>query len=137
MEAAFAELPLALFTTLAPMGAGAFIVLALAFFTTTFTDDQVKKIDRMTLIPLVVVLVGFAASFFHLASPLHAAGVFAGIGSSPLSNEILVGSLFVVLALVYVILALAGKLSGAARKASWPWWPWPPPCSPASPAWPT
>ena len=27
MEAAFAELPLALFTTLAPMGAGAFIVL--------------------------------------------------------------------------------------------------------------
>lgn len=116
MEAAFAELPLALFTTLAPMGAGAFIALALAFFTTTFTDDQVKKIDRMTLIPLVVVLVGFAASFFHLASPLHAAGVFAGIGSSPLSNEILVGSLFVVLALVYVILALAGKLSGAARK---------------------
>ena len=65
MEAAFAELPLALFTTLAPMGAGAFIALALAFFTTTFTDDQVKKIDRMTLIPLVVVLVGFAASFFH------------------------------------------------------------------------
>ena len=116
MEAAFAELPLALFTTLAPMGAGAFIALALAFFTTTFTDDQVKKIDRMTLIPFVVVLVGFAASFFHLASPLHAAGVFAGIGSSPLSNEILVGSLFVVLALVYVILALAGKLSGGARK---------------------
>ena len=116
MEAAFAELPLALFTTLAPMGAGAFIALALAFFTTTFTDDQVKKIDRMTLIPLVVVLVGVAASFFHLASPLHAAGVFAGIGSSPLSNEILVGSLFVVLALVYVILALAGKLSGGARK---------------------
>ena len=63
-----------------------------------------------------MVLVGFAASFFHLASPLHAAGVFAGIGSSPLSNEILVGSLFVVLALVYVILALAGKLSGGARK---------------------
>ena len=31
MEAAFAELPLALFTTLAPMGAGAFIALALAF----------------------------------------------------------------------------------------------------------
>ena len=73
MEAAFAELPLALFTTLAPMGAGAFIALALAFFTTTFTDDQVKKIDRMTLIPFVVVLVGFAASFFHLAcSPASA-----------------------------------------------------------------
>lgn len=116
MEAAFAELPLALFTTLAPMGAGAFIALALAFLTTSFTDEQLKKIDRMTLIPLVVVLVGFAASFLHLASPLHAAGVFAGVGSSPLSNEILVGSLFVVLAVVYVIVALAGKLKGAARK---------------------
>lgn len=116
MEAAFAELPLALFTTLAPMGAGAFIALALAFFTTKFTDEQLKKIDRMTLIPLVVVLVGFAASFFHLASPMHAVGVFAGIGSSPLSNEILVGSIFVVLAVVYVIVALAGKLKGGARK---------------------
>ena len=116
MEAAFAELPLALFTTLAPMGAGAFIALALAFLTTKFTDEQVKKIDRMTIIPLVVVLVGFAASFFHLAAPMHAVGVFAGIGSSPLSNEILVGSIFVVLALVYVIVALTGKLNGGARK---------------------
>lgn len=116
METAFAELPLALFTTLAPMGAGAFIALALAFFTTKFTDEQVRSIDRMTIIPLVVVLVGFVASFFHLASPLHAVGVFAGIGSSPLSNEILVGSIFVVLAVVYVIVALAGKLVGGARK---------------------
>ena len=116
MEAAFAELPLALFTTLAPLGAGAFIALALAFFTTKFTDEQLKKIDRMTLIPLVVVLVGFAASFFHLASPMHAVGVLAGIGSSPLSNEILVGSIFVVLAVVYVVVALAGKLAGGARK---------------------
>lgn len=116
MEAAFAELPLALFTTLAPMGAGAFVALALAFLTTKFSDEQVKKIDRMTIIPLVVVLVGFVASFFHLASPMHAPFVFAGIGSSPLSNEILVGSIFVVLALVYVIVALTGKLNGGTRK---------------------
>lgn len=116
MEAAIAEMPLALFTTLAPLGAGAFIALVLAFFTASFSDEQLKRIDRMTLIPAVVVLVGFAASFFHLASPLHAVGVFAGVGSSPLSNEILVGSVFVVLMAVYVILALAGKLHGGARK---------------------
>lgn len=115
MEAAFAELPLALFTTLAPIGAGAFIALAIAFFTATFTDEQLKRIDRMTLVPLAVVIIGFAASFFHLASPLHAPGVFAGIGGSPLSNEILVGSIFVVLAVVYVVCALTGKLSGGAR----------------------
>ena len=45
-----AELPLALFTTLAPIGAGAFIALAVAFFTTKFSDEQLKKIDRMTTI---------------------------------------------------------------------------------------
>ena len=72
MEAAFAELPLALFTTLAPIGAGAFVALAIALLTTPFSDEQLKRIDRMTLIPLVVVIMGFAASFFHLASPLHA-----------------------------------------------------------------
>lgn len=116
MEAAFAELPLAVFTTLAPMGAGAFIALAIAFFTATFTDEQFKKIDKLTLIPLVVVLVGFVASFMHLASPLNAFGVFAGIGASPLSNEIVVGVVFVVLAVVYVILALAGKLTASSRK---------------------
>lgn len=116
MEAAFAELPLALFTTLAPIGAGAFAALAIAFFVAPFTGEQLKKIDRMTLIPLAVVIVGFIASFFHLASPLHAPFVFAHAGSSPLSNEILVGSIFVVLAIVYTAMAFAGKLSGGVRK---------------------
>ena len=67
-----AELPLALFTTLAPVGAGAFIALAVAFFTTKFSDEQLKKIDRMTTIPVVVLVAGFICAFFHLASPMHA-----------------------------------------------------------------
>ena len=93
-----AELPLALFTTLAPIGAGAFIALAVAFFTTKFSDEQLKKIDRMTTIPVVVLVAGFICAFFHLASPMHAFGVFA------------------VLAIVYWIVALAGKLGEGARK---------------------
>ena len=116
MEAAFAELPLALFTTLAPAGAGAFVALACAFFAASFTDEQLKKIDRMTFIPFVVVLVGFACSFAHLASPLNAVNALNGFGSSPLTNEIVVGSVFVVVALAYLIVALTGKLKGAARK---------------------
>lgn len=111
-----AELPLALFTTLAPIGAGAFIALAVAFFTTKFTDEQLKKIDRMTTIPVVVLVAGFICAFFHLASPMHAFGVFAGLGASPLSNELLAGVVFAVLAIVYWIVALAGKLSEGARK---------------------
>lgn len=111
-----AELPLALFTTLAPVGAGAFIALAVAFFTTKFSDEQLKKIDRMTTIPVVVLVAGFICAFFHLASPMHAFGVFAGLGASPLSNELLAGVVLAVLAIVYWIVALAGKLSEDARK---------------------
>jgi len=111
-----AELPLALFTTLAPVGAGAFIALAVAFFTTKFSDEQLKKIDRMTTIPVVVLVAGFICAFFHLASPMHAFGVFAGLGASPLSNELLAGVVFAVLAIVYWIVALAGKLGEGARK---------------------
>lgn len=111
-----AELPLALFTTLAPIGAGAFIALAVAFFTTKFSDEQLKKIDRMTTIPVVVLVAGFICAFFHLASPMNAFGVFAGLGASPLSNELLAGVVFAVLAIVYWIVALAGKLGEGARK---------------------
>lgn len=111
-----AELPLALFTTLAPIGAGAFIALAVALFTTKFSDEQLKKIDRMTTIPVVVLVAGFICAFFHLASPMHAFGVFAGLGASPLSNELLAGVVFAVLAIVYWIVALAGKLGEGARK---------------------
>ena len=111
-----AELPLALFTTLAPIGAGAFIALAVAFFTTKFSDEQLKKIDRMTTIPVVVLVAGFICAFFHLASPMHAFGVFAGVGASPLSNELLAGVVFAVLAIVYWVVALAGKLGEGARK---------------------
>ena len=111
-----AEMPLALFTTLAPVGAGAFIALAVAFFTTKFSDEQLKKLDRMTTIPVVVLVAGFICAFFHLASPMHAFGVFAGLGASPLSNELLAGVVFAVLAIVYWIVALAGKLGEGARK---------------------
>ena len=113
MEAAFAEMPLALFTTLASMGAGGFIAVAVALFTAKPTDEQLAKIDRLTLVPLVLVILGFIAAFFHLTNPLHAINIFNGLGSSPLSNEIATGS---VVAIVYCILAAMGKLSAGARR---------------------
>lgn len=115
MESAFAEMPLALFTTLASIGAGAFIALAVAFFTTQFSDEQLKKVDKLTLLPAIVVIVGFIAAFFHLVNPAAAFGVFAGIGRSPLSNELCVAMLFAVVMVVYVAMGLAGKLGGARK----------------------
>lgn len=98
------------------MGAGAFLLLAGAFFLSKIDDGALARIDKMTFIPIVVAIVGFIGAFFHLASPLHAFGVFAGIGSSPLSNEIAAGVLFMAVAIVYAVLAAMGKLSAGARK---------------------
>ncbi len=116
MEAAFSEMPLALFTTFAPMGAGAFIALAVAFFTTKFDEAELKKIDKMTLIAFAFVVVGFIASLFHLTNPMNGFGIFSGLGTSPLSNEVVVGIVFVIVALVYCVLAVLGKLGEGARK---------------------
>lgn len=116
MDHAMTELPLAVFTTLAPIGAGAFIALAIAFLTTKFGPSELKKLDKLAFIPLIVTAIGLAASFMHLASPFNAMHVFAHVGVSPLSNEIVAALVFMVIALLYCILAVAGKLGEGARK---------------------
>jgi anaerobic dimethyl sulfoxide reductase subunit C (anchor subunit)/Tat-targeted selenate reductase subunit YnfH len=110
------ELPLAIFSTLAPLGAGAFVLLAVAFWMPDFDARQLRRIDGLSIIPLAVVLCGFIAAFFHLASPIHALGVFAGIGRSPLSNEILAGTGFLTLAGSYWLATLTGRLSLLVRR---------------------
>lgn len=116
MESMFAEMPLALFTTLSSVGAGAFIALACVVLTSGLDEAAAKKLDRLSLVPFLVVCVGFVCAFFHLANPLNAPGVVSGLGSSPLSNEIVAGVVFMVAAAVYMGLALSGKLSGGLRR---------------------
>ena len=116
MAAAMNEIFLAIFTTLVPLGVGAFVVLALANSFLVPTDEQQKKLDKLTLIPLLVICAGFVSSFLHLQAPLGAIGVFAGIGASPLSNEITVGVVFFVVAAIYTIMAVTGKLKTNTRK---------------------
>lgn len=119
MEAAFAELPLAFFTTFVLIGSGVFILQAFALSTSSaldVSDVPKKKLDMLSFVPLLIVGIGFAAAFVHLASPLNAPFALVGIGRSPMSNEIAMGSLFVVVALVYCVLVSAGRLSAGARK---------------------
>ncbi len=116
METSLAELPLALFSTLTRMGAGAFGLLAIAFFTRSYDEAALKKIDKMTIVPLAFVLIGFVCASFHLANPIHAINVLTNVGSSPLSNEILVGIIFCVIAVVYWLVMLLGKASYGVRK---------------------
>lgn len=117
MELAMNELPLALFSTFAPMGAGAFLILAIASFTGSFEGEVARKLDKLSVIPIIFVVVSFICAFFHLAAPQHALGVFANIGSSPMSNEILVGCIFTVVAIVSWIVLVCAKPSDGLRKA--------------------
>ena len=92
-------------------------MLALSFCFADFSKDQLKKIERLTIIPLLVALVGLIASFFHLANPGHALNIANTVGSTPLANEITAFGIFMIVAAVYWIVALAGGLkNNSARK---------------------
>ena len=71
MEAAFAELPLALFSTLAPIAAGTFLALSISLIVAPMEDLRVRTIGKLSLVPYAIALVGFAASLFHLATPMN------------------------------------------------------------------
>ena len=93
-------------------------MIALSLCLGDFTKDQLKKIDRLTIIPLAVALVGLIASVFHLASPMNMFGVAATVGSTPLANEITAFGVFMIVAALYWIVAMAGGLKNtSARKA--------------------
>lgn len=118
MELAMHELPLTFFSTLAPLGAGAFFMIALSLCFGEFTKDQIKKIDRLTIIPILVAFVGLVCSVFHLANPMHMLNVANTVGSTPLANEITAFGIFMIVAAVYWIVAMVGGLkNGPMRKA--------------------
>lgn len=116
MGQGFAEAPLALFTTLAPMGACAFIALLIAQMKGAFAEGGSTRINRAVWLPLVVVLVGFCGAASHTLTPAHGIYAFTGLGRSPLTNEIAVGGLFVVVALVFCVLSARGKMGDGARR---------------------
>lgn len=111
MDAVIKELPLALFTTLASVGIGAFVAMFCAIYVNkSMGAGSVKRLDRLTVVPIVFCVVALVCAFFHLGDPLHAFNIVNTIGSSPMTNEIVAFCVFLVLALVYWLVALAGKL---------------------------
>ncbi len=115
MENVIGHIPLAIFTSFGALGAGAFVGLAIAFFMGTNAQTELRAADKRTVLPFAAALIGFIAVLFHVTQPLKAFGVFAGVGSSPLSNEVVAGVVFMVFAAIYTVAALAGKLGGARK----------------------
>lgn len=110
MTSGLDNLSLALFTALAPAGVVAFIVLASARVFAA-DHDRAVRIDCVIALPFAVALLGFIASATHLGTPANALHVFAGVGSSPLSNEVLAAVAF---------LFLTGSYWMAAFKVTFP-----------------
>ena len=96
MITAFDEITLVLFTTLAPAGALAYVLVALPLIAggDRLAEEARSRLDRFLCVPVVVAMGGLVASATHLGNPANALYVITGFGRSPLSNEVVCGSVF-------------------------------------------
>ena len=87
-DTALGEVTLVLFTTLAPSGAIALVLVAAVLLFSKLESTMRARLSTFMCIPLVVTMVGLVASATHLGNPANALYVFLHFGSSPLSNEV-------------------------------------------------
>ena len=94
-----AELPLVIFTVMAQMSVGSFVVLGVIQLVGYRVDP--KLMDRITDPALYaigpILVLGMAASLLHLGTPLRAVNSLRHLSGSWLSREIAFGILFAVL----------------------------------------
>jgi anaerobic dimethyl sulfoxide reductase subunit C (anchor subunit) len=98
------ELPMIIFTVLAQMSVGAFVVLGVVQVVASrrFGKESVDKVTDPALYAIGPALVlGLIASMFHMNDVFHTLNVVRHIGSSWLSREIVFGLLFAGLGFVF------------------------------------
>lgn len=115
MELAFAQLPMVFFSTLVPMASGAFIGLAIAFLTTRFSEAMLARIDRWTLLPIGIMLVGFLAGIVFLVGPQNSVTALQGLDYGVLTLLGVFGLLLIVLTVVYFAVVSTRRLSYRGR----------------------
>ncbi len=101
------EMPLLIFTLIEQMTVGAFATLVVMQFMGKAKAGKTSFVAAAVL--CVLALVGMAASMAHLGQPTRALNVLSGVGSSPLSHEIIFFGAFVAMMAVYAFLAKAEK----------------------------
>ena len=138
-EFALSEVSLVLFTTLAPSGAVAFVLMSLPLFDARLgggagagegeqpegaaqpggasqPEGERARLSKLLCIPLVVAMAGLVASATHLGNPDNALYVIAGIGRSPLSNEVASAVGFLAFAGVYWLLSFSQRFPLGAQR---------------------
>lgn len=104
---AFNEITLVLFTTLAPAGAVGYLLMSLPVLLGRVNEDDRRRLDQYSCLPLAIAMVGLIASATHLGNPSNALYVFTGVGRSPLSTEVFCAVVFLALAGMYWLYAFA------------------------------
>lgn len=109
LETALDEITLVLFTTLAPAGVAACVVMALYIACTPLAFEVRSRVAHAIAVPLVVSMVGLVASATHLGNPSNALYVFLGVGRSPLSNEVFSSVVFLAACGLYWLFSFSEK----------------------------
>ncbi|MCG3733566.1 dimethyl sulfoxide reductase anchor subunit family protein [Vibrio cincinnatiensis] len=113
---AWHEFPLVIFTVFAQTAVGAFLLVSLTLLFGRPTKPQQSSMVKSLFFVWVLMGIGFAASTFHLGSPLRAFNAFNRVGHSWLSNEILTGSLFFALGGFFWLMSVLNLVSATLRK---------------------
>ena len=108
-DTALGEITLVLFTTLAPSGAVALMLMGVPIVRGVLSTRSAYRINQCLWIPLVVSMIGLVASATHLGSPANALYVFLGVGRSPLSTEVFCAVIFLALAGFYWLYTFAAQ----------------------------
>lgn len=109
LETALSEITLVLFTTLAPAGVFACVVMAGVIASRPIAFDARNRISHAIAVPLVISMVGLVASATHLGNPSNALYVFLGVGRSPLSNEVFSAVIFLAVCGLYWLFSFSEK----------------------------
>lgn len=109
MNAGLHELPLVFFTVFAQTAVGFWLFFTIMTLKGINGESQ-RYWQKSLVIGLALLGCGFIASLLHLGSPLRALNSLNQVGSSLMSNEIASGALFFILAGIYWLLAMLGKL---------------------------
>lgn len=116
LQTALREITLVFFTTLAPSGALAFVLMALSLIFGKTPQNIRSTFNKFLCVPLLVTMVGLVASATHLGNPSNALYVFLGVGQSPLSNEVFFAVIFLALGGLYWLYSFALKQSATLSK---------------------
>ncbi|MDO4502388.1 MAG: dimethyl sulfoxide reductase anchor subunit [Coriobacteriia bacterium] len=114
---AMQEIPLVLFTALAPSGTVCMVILMVMLLTHHFEMERCPRLNQVTWVPLAVTTVGLVAAAASLGTPANALYVVMGVGRSPLSNEVACAVVFLATCGVNWLLSFAQRESLPVKRA--------------------